>query len=184
MHLNRFTVPVLWDTKHETIVNNESSEIIRIFNTAFNHLLPADKATLDLYPEELRSQIDELNGWVYDTVNSACLAVLTYELTVMSYPCAAHRRLADGVYKSGFARSQQAYEDAVYKLFDSLDRLETILTGKDYLVGDRLTEADVRLFVTIVCTRAPTLHPRLSLTARVPHAADPLRRGVPRRLQV
>ena len=100
----------------------------------------------------------------------------------MSYPCP--HTTTDGVYKSGFARSQQAYEDAVYKLFDSLDRLETILTGKDYLVGDRLTEADVRLFVTIVCTRAPTLHPRLSLTARVPHAADPLRRGVPRRLQV
>ena len=77
MHLNRFTVPVLWDTKHETIVNNESSEIIRIFNTAFNHLLPADKAALDLYPEELRSQIDELNGWVYDTVNSACLLSLS-----------------------------------------------------------------------------------------------------------
>ena len=75
--LNRFTVPVFWDTKHETIVNNESSEIIRIFNTAFNHLLPADKAALDLYPEELRSQIDELNGWVYDTVNSACLLLLS-----------------------------------------------------------------------------------------------------------
>ena len=75
--MTRFTVPVLWDTKHETIVNNESSEIIRIFNTAFNHLLPADKATLDLYPEELRSQIDELNGWVYDTVNSACLLSLS-----------------------------------------------------------------------------------------------------------
>lgn len=75
--MTRFTVPVLWDTKHETIVNNESSEIIRIFNTAFNHLLPADKAALDLYPEELRSQIDELNGWVYDTVNSACLLSLS-----------------------------------------------------------------------------------------------------------
>ncbi|KAI0718719.1 glutathione S-transferase [Cerioporus squamosus] len=124
-YTGRYTVPVLWDTKNETIVNNESSEIIRVFNTAFNHLLPADKAAVDLYPEELRSEIDELNGWVYETVNN-------------------------GVYKSGFAKSQQAYEDAVYKLFDSLDRLEKILTGKDYLVGGRLTEADVRLFVTII----------------------------------
>ncbi|RDX51770.1 glutathione S-transferase [Lentinus brumalis] len=124
-YTGRFTVPVLWDTKNETIVNNESSEIIRVFNTAFNHLLPADKAAIDLYPEELRAEIDELNGWVYETVNN-------------------------GVYRSGFARSQQAYEEAVYKLFDSLDRLEKILTGKDYLVGDRLTEADVRLFVTII----------------------------------
>ena len=84
-------------------------------------------------------------------------AVLTSELTVMSYPCP--HTTTDGVYKSGFARSQQAYEDAVYKLFDSLDRLETILTGKDYLVGDKLTEADVRLFVTIVRTCACALHP-------------------------
>ena len=74
---SRFTVPVLWDKEEGTIVNNESSEIIRMFNTAFNDQLPADKAALDLYPEELRSQIDELNGWVYDTVNSACLLSLS-----------------------------------------------------------------------------------------------------------
>ncbi len=61
---------MLWDTKHETIVNNESSEIIRVLNNAFNHVLPADKAAIDLYPQQLRSEIDELNGWVYDTVNS------------------------------------------------------------------------------------------------------------------
>jgi len=67
----RFTVPVLWDKKLETIVNNESSEIIRIFNTAFNHLLPADKAAIDIYPEAHRQEIDSLNEWVYDTVNSA-----------------------------------------------------------------------------------------------------------------
>ncbi|KAI0760529.1 glutathione S-transferase [Fomes fomentarius] len=121
----RFTVPVLWDKKLETIVNNESSEIIRIFNTAFNELLPADKAALDLYPELLRKKIDDINGWVYDTVNN-------------------------GVYKSGFASTQSAYEDAVILLFESLDRLEKILTGKDYLIGDQLTEADVRLFVTII----------------------------------
>lgn len=121
----RFTVPVLWDKKLETIVNNESSEIIRIFNTAFNELLPADKAALDLYPERLRKEIDEINGWVYDTVNN-------------------------GVYKTGFASTQKAYEDAVIPLFESLDRLEKILTGKDYLIGSQLTEADVRLFVTII----------------------------------
>ena len=66
-------MPVLWDTKTSTIVNNESSEIIRMFNTGFNDLLPADKAALDLYPEPLRAEIDEVNAWVYDTVNSASL---------------------------------------------------------------------------------------------------------------
>lgn len=121
----RFTVPVLWDKKTNTIVNNESSEIIRMFNTAFNGELPADKAALDLYPEKLRSSIDELNEWIYDTVNN-------------------------GVYKAGFASTQSAYEAAVVPLFESLDKLEKILEGKDYLVGDTLTEADVRLFVTIV----------------------------------
>lgn len=66
----RFTVPVLWDKKKETIVNNESSEIIRMFNTAFNHLLPKDKAELDFYPKLLQAEIDEINEWVYETVNS------------------------------------------------------------------------------------------------------------------
>lgn len=73
----RFTVPLLWDKKKSTIVNNESSEIIRMFNSAFNHLLPADKAALDLYPEPLRSEIDELNDWVYNTVNSGWLRAST-----------------------------------------------------------------------------------------------------------
>ncbi|EIW54853.1 glutathione S-transferase [Trametes versicolor FP-101664 SS1] len=121
----RFTVPILWDKKTSAIVNNESSEIIRMFNTAFNDQLPSDKAAIDLYPEALRGEIDGINEWVYDTVNN-------------------------GVYKSGFATSQKAYEAAVVPLFESLDRLEKILTGKDYLVGDQLTEADIRLFVTIV----------------------------------
>jgi len=123
--VGRFTVPVLWDKKTHTIVNNESSEIIRIFNSAFNDLLPPEKAAVDMYPEELRKEIDEINEWVLETVNS-------------------------GVYKTGFATSQAAYEAGVYPLFNSLDRLEKILTGKDYLVGDRLTEADIRLFVTII----------------------------------
>jgi len=123
-YTGRFTVPVVWDKKTDTIVNNESSEIIRMFNTAFNDQLPHDKASLDLYPTDLRSSIDEINQWVYDTVNN-------------------------GVYRAGFATTQTAYEAAVVPLFESLDRLEKILQGKDYLVGDQLTEADVRLFVTI-----------------------------------
>ncbi|KAH7097722.1 glutathione S-transferase [Auriculariales sp. MPI-PUGE-AT-0066] len=123
----RFTVPVLWDTRTRTIVNNESSEIIRILNDAFNDLLPvgAPEKMRDLYPESLRSEIDELNGWVYNTVNN-------------------------GVYKAGFAKSQDSYEAAVGPLFTSLDRLERILEGKDFLVGGQLTEADVRLFATTI----------------------------------
>jgi len=121
----RFTVPVLWDKQTHAIVNNESSEIIRIFNSAFNHLLPEEKAKLDYYPQELWKEIDGVNDWVYDTVNN-------------------------GVYKSGFATTQKAYEAAVLPLFDSLDRLEKMLTGKEYLIGNRLTEADIRLFVTII----------------------------------
>ncbi|KAF6760001.1 glutathione S-transferase [Ephemerocybe angulata] len=121
----RFTVPVLWDKKNQTIVNNESSEILRIFNTAFNHLIPADKAAVDLYPEELRSEIDALNEWTYPNLNN-------------------------GVYRSGFATTQAAYEKAVHEVFDSLDRLEKLLEGKDYIIGDRLTEADIRVWVTII----------------------------------
>lgn len=121
----RFTVPVLWDKKTETIVNNESSEIIRILNTAFNEFLPEDKANLDLYPEELRAEINGVNEWVFSTVNV-------------------------GVYKAGFATTQSSYEEGVKPLFASLDRLEGILKDKEYLVGGRLTEADVRLFTTLV----------------------------------
>ncbi|KAJ7485704.1 glutathione S-transferase [Mycena latifolia] len=124
-YASRFTVPVLWDKKLNTVVNNESSEIIRMFNTAFNDLLPADKAALDLYPEAHRAEIDSLNEWVYSDINN-------------------------GVYLAGFATQQAAYEKAVIKLFDGLDKIEKIITGKDYLVGEQLTEADVRLFVTII----------------------------------
>ncbi|KAF9446481.1 glutathione S-transferase [Macrolepiota fuliginosa MF-IS2] len=124
-YTGRFTVPVLWDKKHKTIVNNESSEIIRLFNTAFNHLLPADKAALDFYPEELRSQIDELNEWIYPNINN-------------------------GVYRAGFATTQEAYLPAVNDVFNALDKVEKILEGKDYLVGNKLTEADIRLWVTII----------------------------------
>jgi putative glutathione S-transferase len=121
----RFTVPVLWDKKKQTVVNNESSEIIRIFNTSFNDIIPKDKAAVDIYPQAHRAEIDSINEWVYDTVNN-------------------------GVYKAGFAVTQGAYQKAVVPLFDSLDRLEKMLTGKDYLVGDVLTEADIRLWVTII----------------------------------
>jgi putative glutathione S-transferase len=123
----RYTVPTVWDTKHSTIVSNESSEVIRDFNTGFNSVLPAgEKRDLDLYPQELRKEIDELNEWVYNDVNN-------------------------GVYKSGFATTQEAYEKAVTPLFAALDKLEKILSdGREFLIGGRLTEADVRLYTTIV----------------------------------
>ncbi|KAJ3486217.1 hypothetical protein NLI96_g4395 [Meripilus lineatus] len=121
----RFTVPTLWDKRTHTIVNNESSEIIRMFNTAFNDQLSPEKANIDIYPEKLRTEIDSMNEWVYDNVNN-------------------------GVYRSGFAQSQEAYQKAVVQVFEALDKLEKILTGKDYLIGDQLTEADIRLFVTII----------------------------------
>lgn len=118
----RVTVPVLWDKKTETIVNNESSEIIRIFNTAFNQWGNAD---LDFYPEALRDEIDEINASVYDHVNN-------------------------GVYKCGFATTQDAYEKAFDALFDTLDSLENRLSQQRFLVGDRITEADWRLFTTLI----------------------------------
>lgn len=118
----RVTVPILWDKKQETIVSNESSEIIRMFNTAFNSITGN---TDDYYPDVLRPRIDEINARVYDTVNN-------------------------GVYKSGFATTQKAYDDSVHPLFDSLDWLEGILAENRYLSGDTLTEADWRLFTTLV----------------------------------
>ncbi|KAI0760500.1 glutathione S-transferase [Fomes fomentarius] len=121
----KITVPMLWDKKTESIVNNESADIVRIFNTAFNQLLPADKATIDLYPEPHRQEIDEVNEWTYETIHT-------------------------GVYKAGWAKSQNEYEDAVITLFESVDRVEKILSAHEYLVGNTLTEADIRLFVTII----------------------------------
>lgn len=118
----RVTVPVLWDKKTQTVVSNESAEIIRMFNSAFD----AQGARAgDYYPLALRAQIDELNGWIYDTVNN-------------------------GVYKAGFATSQEAYDDAVGKVFTSLARLEQILDKHRYLTGETLTEADIRLWTTLV----------------------------------
>lgn len=118
----RVTVPVLWDKKNNTIVSNESSEIIRMFNTAFNEITGDES---DYYPEELRSGIDEINERVYNTLNN-------------------------GVYRSGFATTQDAYEEAVYPLFETLDMLEERLSTNRYLMGDTITEADWRLFTTLV----------------------------------
>ena len=115
------TVPVLWDKQEDTIVNNESSEIIRMFNSAFDDITGN---TLDFYPEAHRSAIDDINRRIYDTLNN-------------------------GVYRCGFARSQAAYEKAVVPLFDTLDWLEDILSRQRYLLGDFLTEADWRLFPTL-----------------------------------
>lgn len=116
------TVPVLYDTERRTIVNNESSEIVRMFNRAFDAWGRAD---LDLYPEPLRDEIDAVNAEVYDGVNN-------------------------GVYRAGFATTQEAYDAAYDRLFAALDRLEARLARQPYLVGDRPTEADWRLFPTLI----------------------------------
>lgn len=118
----RVTVPVLWDKKQNTIVSNESSEIIRMFNSAFDGIGAKEG---DYYPENLREEIDVINERVYHTVNN-------------------------GVYKSGFATTQQAYEEAVVPLFESLDWLDGILENNRYLTGNQITEADWRLFTTLV----------------------------------
>jgi putative glutathione S-transferase len=118
----RVTVPVLWDKKEGVIVNNESSEIIRIFNTAFDHL---GDTPGNYYPEALQASIDSVNAFVYEAINN-------------------------GVYRAGFATSQAAYNRAVTVLFNGLDQLESRLSRQRYLVGDQLTEADIRLFTTLV----------------------------------
>lgn len=118
----RVTVPVLWDKAEGTIVSNESAEIIRMFNSAFDGVTGND---LDFYPDTLRPRIDEVNARIYETVNN-------------------------GVYRSGFATTQSAYDAAVTALFESLDWLEALLSRHRYLAGDRITEADWRLFTTLV----------------------------------
>ena len=120
----RVTVPTLWDKKKETIASNESAEIIRMFNSAFDGLKGV-RTDLDFYPGELQEEIDTVNARVYDTVNN-------------------------GVYKAGFATAQDKYEEAYNALFDSLDWLEERLSSQRYLVGGRLTEADWRLFTTLI----------------------------------
>ncbi|MGB3809250.1 MAG: glutathione S-transferase family protein [Parvibaculum sp.] len=123
-YTGRVTVPVLWDKTRSTIVSNESADIIRMLNSAFNRLEGVN-ATLDFYPEKLRPEIDRINKVVYDGINN-------------------------GVYKAGFATTQAAYEDAVTALFDELDSVEARLASQRYLAGERLTEADWRLFTTLV----------------------------------
>lgn len=118
----RVTVPVLWDKHEKAIVNNESAELIRIFNSAFNQLTGNQ---LDFYPQDKRDQIDEINQFVYDNINN-------------------------GVYKAGFATQQDAYEEAVTKLFSALDKVEDILSNNRYLTGASITEADWRLFTTLI----------------------------------
>ncbi|MCS0501443.1 glutathione S-transferase family protein [Ancylobacter mangrovi] len=118
----RVTVPVLWDRERETIVNNESAEIIRMLNDAFTAFTDDEH---DYYPAPLREEIDALNARVYDAVNN-------------------------GVYKAGFATTQEAYEEAVRALFAMLDELEGRLEGRPWLLGEALTEADIRLFTTLI----------------------------------
>jgi len=118
----RVTVPILWDKKLNTIVSNESADIIRMFNNAFDAL---GASPGHYYPEGLRQHIDTLNDRIYSTINN-------------------------GVYKAGFATSQAAYEEALFPLFESLDWLEDILSSRRYLTGDTLNEADIRLFTTLV----------------------------------
>ncbi|HEY0422948.1 MAG TPA: glutathione S-transferase family protein [Rhodopila sp.] len=118
----RSTVPILWDQHTQTIVNNESADIIRMLGSAFDHV---GAQPGDYYPQPLRTEIDEVNRRVYDTLNN-------------------------GVYKAGFATSQTAYEAAVNPLFETLDWLEDRLSRSRYVCGDRLTEADIRLFTTLV----------------------------------
>jgi len=123
----RFTVPTLYDKKQKKIVSNESSEIIRMFYTAFDALLPEQYKSVDLLPKALEEQIEETNAWTYDDINN-------------------------GVYKSGFATTQEAYEKNVNVLFKSLDRVEEHLSknADPFYFGDKVTEADVRLYTTIV----------------------------------
>jgi len=121
-YTGRVTVPVLWDKKKKIIVNNESSEIILMLNSEFDEF---GNSTQDFYPPELRDEIDEINAVVYGNINN-------------------------GVYKCGFSTTQQAYEEAFNNLFSTLDQIENILSKKRYLVGDKLTLADWRLFTTLL----------------------------------
>ncbi|XP_015885375.2 uncharacterized protein LOC107420824 isoform X1 [Ziziphus jujuba] len=122
-YTGKYTVPVLWDKKLKTIVNNESSEIIRMFNVEFNEI--AENPALDLYPSHLQAQIDQTNEWVYNLINN-------------------------GVYKCGFATKQEPYDVAVKQLYEALDKCEEILGKQRYICGNAFSEADIRLFVTLI----------------------------------
>jgi putative glutathione S-transferase len=118
----RVTVPVLWDTETHRIVSNSDDDIMRMFNQAFHQFTDSP---MDLYPEDLRPEIDALNGFIYENINN-------------------------GVYRAGFATSQFAYEQAVKKLFDALDQMEKRLSTQRYLFGQRIVETDWRFFVTLI----------------------------------
>ncbi|RDW89128.1 glutathione S-transferas-like protein [Coleophoma cylindrospora] len=126
-YAGRYTVPLVWDTKTNQIVNNESLEILRNWNTGFDTIIPEEFRERDFYPENLRAQIDEIGKWMQDEVNT-------------------------GVYKAGFASDQETYEKNVVPVFNALNKLEKILSqGKGpYLLGDVLTELDIRLYPTII----------------------------------
>ena len=159
-YAGRITVPVLWDKQLGTIVNNESAEIIRMFNSEFQDLCAHPQ--VDLVPPDLRAAIDATNDWVYPAIN-------------------------DGVYRCGFARSQGAFDRAFEALFAALDRAEATLSAHQYLCGERFTEADVRLFTTLIrfdavyhthfkCNRRtisqyPSLHRYLARIYRMPGVA-------------
>jgi glutathionyl-hydroquinone reductase len=121
-YTGRVTVPILWDKKLQRIVSNESSEIIRMFNDAFNDITGN---YLDFYPAILRNEIDAVNNWIYSDINN-------------------------GVYRTGFATTQQAYDEAYRQLFNALDKVEVILAKQAYLVSEQVTEADWRLFTTLI----------------------------------
>jgi len=118
----RVTVPVLWDKQTKQIINNKSSDIIIMLNSKFNQYT---YSKLNLYPEKLKIEIDELNQYIYSNINN-------------------------GVYKCGFATDQEVYEGEVANLFNALDKIELRLEGRTYLAGDRLSLADIRLFVTLI----------------------------------
>ena len=118
----RVTVPVLWDKQEGTIVNNESKEVIRMLDTEFDDVASRD---VDLYPKGYQDDVDRIIDEIYDPINN-------------------------GVYRAGFAKKQQAYDDAVDELFDALDHWDSVLTDQRYLAGDRLSEADLRMFATLV----------------------------------
>ena len=121
-YTGRVTVPILWDKKTKTIVNNESSEIIRMFNSAFNNLTGNIN---DYYPSALQDEIDKINDFIYHNINN-------------------------GVYKVGFATKQSVYENEVINLFNALDKIEQRLSKTTFLLGDDITEADIRLFTTLI----------------------------------
>lgn len=128
--IGKYTTPLLWDTQTGTIVSNESTDLLRMLNGAFGQL--ATRADVDLYPPDLEEETAALNAWIYPNIN-------------------------DGVYRAGFARTQQAHDAAARAVLESLERAEAILAGRRYLTGSRLTWIDLRLFHTLVrcADRAP-----------------------------